>query len=226
MNQNITGQLLDHIKKSTALLLWENSAVKISPDEPFKLASGNFSPIYVNCRQVISDPVFMAMFTAYGRLTCRLGRVMPDVIAGGETAGMPFGAYLAQAMNLPFTYVRKAKKDYGIANLVEGCDVTGKLVLLIEDLVTDGGSKIHFIEAIRAAGGEIEDILVLFDRKQGGRKMLEKVGVKLHAMTDLRISLEIGVETELLTQDQVDSVVAYLENPGEWHKKMGLAYCE
>lgn len=226
MDQNVTGQLLDHIKKTTALLLWENSAVKIYPDQPFKLVSGNFSPIYVNCRQVISDPVFMGLFTAYARLMCRITGLIPDVIAGGETAGIPLGAYLAQSMSLPCAYVRKAKKNHGIANLVEGCDVKNKLVLLVEDLITDGGSKINFIDAIRATGGEIEDILVLFDRKQGGKKTLEKEGVELHAMTDLRTALVIGVDAELLTQDQVDSVVEYLENPKKWHEKMGLEYCD
>jgi len=225
MNQNITGQLLDRIKSTTALLLWETGAVKIDPEHPFKLTSGNYSPIYVNCRQVISDPVFMGLFTSFGRLICRLGRVVPDVIAGGETAGMPFGAYLAQSMNLPFTYVRKAKKDHGLDNLVEGCDIRDKLVLLVEDLVTDGGSKLHFIDAIRAAGGEIEDIIVLFDRKQGGKQILEKLGIELHAMTDLRITLETAVKAEVLTQDQFDAVLEYLEDPKAWHEKMGLSYC-
>ncbi len=226
MADNITGMIQGSLSDAIALLLWESEAVKIEHDQPFKLASGNFSPIYINCRQVISNPAFMNLFTASARLICNRTRVLSDVIAGGETAGIPFGAYLAQSLSLPFVYVRKAAKGHGIANLIEGGEIKDKLVLLVEDLITDAGSKLHFIEAIRGAGGDIEDVLVLFDRLQGGKRALENEGIQLHALTDLKVTLEVAVKNDLLTSEQFHSVTDYIEDPRRWHEIRGLKFCE
>ena len=227
MANKITEQIQGNISNTIALLLWENEAIKVDHEHPFKLASGNFSPIYINCRQVISDPVFMHLFTASARSICSRAKVLSDVIAGGETAGIPFGAYLAQVLSLPFIYVRKAKKGHGIANLIEGgLKVEDKLVLLVEDLITDAGSKLHFINALRKAGAEVEDVLVLFDRKQGGKQTLEKEGIELHALTNLQSALEVAVNNDLLTPEQFQSVTDYLEDPRGWHDAKGLKFCE
>ena len=224
MNQNITGQLLDHLKSTTALLLWENGAIKVNNEQPFKLASGNYSPIYINCRQVISDPVFMRLFTASASIIIDRFNIEVDMIAGGETAGIPFGAYLAQVLSLPFIYVRKAKKGYGIANLVEGGDIDGKQVVLIEDLITDAGSKLHFIEAIRAAGATIKDILVLFDRAQGGKETLHDEGINLYSLTDLPAALDVARKQNLTPVEDLDSVNDYLADPRAWHESRGLEF--
>ncbi|MDP8240434.1 MAG: orotate phosphoribosyltransferase [Candidatus Hatepunaea meridiana] len=224
MNNQITNQLKKNINNTIALLLWENGAIKVNNDQPFKLASGNYSPIYINCRQVISDPVFMHLFTSFAHTILHRSGLKIDMIAGGETAGIPFGSYVAQSMSLPFVYVRKAKKGYGIANLVEGGSVDGKHVLLVEDLITDAGSKLHFIEALRAGGVTVEDVLVLFDRNQGGQEALLIEGINLLAVTNLTISLEVAGEMELITEEDLKSVNDYLMDPQDWHKSQGLKF--
>ena len=161
-SQSAADPVLARLREAAALVLWELGAVKVSSGEPFRLASGNSSPIYVNCRRLISEPGFMELFVAASR---RLTRAMPDVVAGGETAGIPFAAYLASAFSVPMVYVRKKAKGYGLASRVEGYLEAGAEVLLVEDLITDGGSKLGFLDAIAQAGAEISDVLVLFDRQ-------------------------------------------------------------
>ncbi|MCK4826010.1 hypothetical protein KA005_60240, partial [bacterium] len=115
------GNIDKHVSKRTselaALMLWDAEAIMVNLDEPFKLVSGNYSPIYVNCRRVISDPTFMSMFTAIAQLIWKREGIQVNVIAGGETAGIPFAAYLARSLSIPMVYVRKSKKVHGIASL-------------------------------------------------------------------------------------------------------------
>jgi len=219
MNQEITKQIQANISNTFAMLLWENGAVKVNNEEPFKLASGASSPIYINCRQVISHPPFMQLFTAAVNVICARNGLKINAIAGGETAGIPFGAYVAQSMSLPFFYVRKAAKKYGIANLVEGGNVSNKHVMLIEDLITDGGSKLHFIEALRANGATVENVMVLFDRNQGGEDVLGKEGCNLWSITDLNTTLKVADEMKLVPEESLSSVKEYLKDPQGWQAK-------
>lgn len=224
MQQKITDQIQRNISDSIALLLWENGAVKVNNEQPFKLASGNYSPIYINCRQVISDPAFMQLYTASVNMICVRNTIKVEMIAGGETAGIPFGAYVAQSMSLPFVYVRKAAKGHGIANLVEGGDVQARRVMLVEDLITDGGSKLHFIEALRASSAKVEDVMVLFDRNQGGDQALGREGCRLHALTDLETALNAATVMKLVSEESMVSVGEYLDDAKGWHDKRGLEF--
>ncbi|MCB1035775.1 MAG: orotate phosphoribosyltransferase, partial [Acidobacteria bacterium] len=168
MTLDLNGPVLARLREAAALMFWEVEAVRIRLEDPFRLASGNFSPIYINCRRVISEPAFMALFVAAGRTVLERAGVEVEAVAGGETAGIPFAAYLAQGMGRRMLYVRKQAKGYGIASKVEGHVRAGDRVLLVEDLITDGGSKLGFLDALREAGGRVTDGLVLFDRQQGG----------------------------------------------------------
>lgn len=218
--------ILDRLREALALYLWELAAVRVSTGEPFRLASGNHSPIYVNCRRVISEPGFMQLFSAAAALICKRRSVRFDVVAGGETAGIPFAAYLATALSRPMAYVRKRAKGHGIAARVEGHLGAEARVLLVEDLITDGGSKIGFLEAIAAAGGEVRDVLVLFDRQQGGRELLAARGARLHAVADRRVTLAAGAEAGLLTPQAEQTVEEYFRDPATWHASRGLSYRE
>jgi len=186
--------------------------------------SGNHSPIYINCRQVISSPTFMAYFACFARAICEYNAIAPDVIAGGETAGIPFAAYLADALSLPMVYVRKAKKGHGLASFMEGQLPNESKVLLVEDLITDAGSKLHFIDAVRACSGIVKDVLVLFDRGQGGGSVLAKHGIRLHAITDMGTALTVAEESGLLSDTHLESVREYLGNMRAWHEKHGLPF--
>ncbi|MCG8462059.1 MAG: orotate phosphoribosyltransferase, partial [Holophagales bacterium] len=153
----LTGPLLSRLRQAIALLMWERGAIKVSSESPFLLASGNHSPIYVDCRRVISDPSFLRFFSATAVLILERRGAQHDVIAGGETAGIPYGSALAISLGMPLVYVRKKPKSYGTASRVEGSFAAGSRVLLVEDLITDGGSKLGFLEAIEEAEGKVTD---------------------------------------------------------------------
>ena len=223
---SLADRVLTRLREAAALYLWRLDAVRVQPDEPFRLASGNSSPIYVNCRRVISEPGFMQLFCAAATTICERRGLKVDAIAGGETAGIPFAAYLAQAMARPMAYVRKKAKGYGIASRVEGHLTPGARVLLVEDLITDGGSKLGFLDAIAQAGAEISDVLVLFDRQQGGTELLARRGVTLHAVADRATTLAAGTAAGVLSAEAVEVVEAYFRDPAGWHRARGLEFRE
>lgn len=222
MSTSTIDPILHHVRQAIAAYLWRLQAVRVNTAEPFRLASGKPSPIYVNCRRAISEPAFMQLFTVAARLLLEtVGRV-PQAIAGGESAGIPFAAYLAAAWGLPMVYVRKKPKDYGIASRVEGRLEPGVRVVLVEDLITDGGSKLGFLEALAEAGGVVSDAVVLFDREQGGREVLAERGVALHAVTDRTTALAAGEAAGLLTGAERAVVEAYFADPAGWQRERGL----
>ena len=148
----------------TARMLLEIRAVHFRRDEPYKFTSGLASPVYIDCRKLISYPAVRAalMDFACAKLLRDAGFARFDAVAGGETAGIPFAAWIAERMALPMLYVRKKPKGFGRDAQIEGAMAEGARILLVEDLTTDGGSKLRFAEAIRAAGGEVAHTFVVF----------------------------------------------------------------
>ncbi|MEO0655779.1 MAG: orotate phosphoribosyltransferase, partial [Pseudomonadota bacterium] len=139
----------DEIARLTAAMLLEIEAVHFNADDPFILSSGLPSPTYIDCRKLISFPRIRATLMDF--LACTVMREAGfeafDNVAGGETAGIPFAALMAERMALPMTYVRKKPKGYGRNARIEGAMTEGQRVLLVEDLTTDGGSKLSFVDA-------------------------------------------------------------------------------
>lgn len=215
---------VDQLRRQVARSFWDAEAVRVALDEPFELASGNRSPIYVNCRVLISDPDFMRLFTRAARAVLEAAAVTIDAVAGGETAGIPYAAYLARDLDLPMLYVRKKAKGYGMASKVEGRLEPGWRVLLVEDLVTDGGSKLGFVDALRAGSAAVDDALVLFDRQQGGERVLAEHGVRLHSVTDLATTLAVGEAATVLPTEARAEVDRYLADPAAWHAERGFEY--
>jgi orotate phosphoribosyltransferase len=148
----------------TARMLLEIKAVHFNAAEPFTLASGLPSPTYIDCRKLISYPRIRATLMDFLTVTVmrNAGFEAFDNIAGGETAGIPFAALVAERMALPMTYVRKKPKGYGRNARIEGVMTPGQRVLLVEDLTTDGGSKLSFVDAIRETGATCAHTAVIF----------------------------------------------------------------
>ncbi len=144
----------DEIARLTARALLEIKAVHFNAAQPFILASGLLSPTYIDCRKLISYPRIRSTLMDFLSVTVmrNVGFEAFDNIAGGETAGIPFAALVAERMALPMTYVRKKPKGYGRNARIEGVMREGERVLLVEDLTTDGGSKLSFVDAIRETG--------------------------------------------------------------------------
>jgi len=207
--------------KDVAHALVETQSVLIRPEEPFRLASGRLSPVYVDCRRLISFPnVRMAITQAFAQIAReRIGLEDIDVIAGGETAGIPFAAFLAYELELPMIYVRKAPKGHGKGAQIEGVLEEGQRVLLVEDLVTDGGSKLAFQQGIRRAGGSVEHCLCVFEyySDQAGlreaRERLAQHGITLHSLTHWDEVLEELRALGRITSEQLQTVLGFLRAP-------------
>lgn len=154
----------EEMARLTARMLWEIEAVNFMTDAPFKLASGQLSPVYIDCRKLISYPRIRSTLMDFLTVTVmrNAGFEAFDNIAGGETAGIPFAALVAERMALPMTYVRKKPKGYGRNARIEGAMTEGERVLLVEDLTTDGGSKLSFVDAIRDTGATCGHTAVIF----------------------------------------------------------------
>ena len=213
------------IAKQTASMLLEIEAVHLRPDEPFTLTSGAKSPVYIDCRKLISFPRIRSALMDFGCATVMrdAGFEAFDSVAGGETAGIPFAAWFAERLGLPMQYVRKKPKGFGRDARIEGLLNPGDQVLLVEDLATDGGSKVSFIDAIREAEAKIEHCFVIFfyDIFPVARQIMADAGVTLHYLTTWRDVLEVAAEQGRLTKAQITTIEAFLNDPAAWSAKHG-----
>ena len=206
--------------ETTARILLEIEAVLFRPNDPFTLTSGRRSPVYVDCRKIISFPRARAQLMDFA---CQLiqreaGYESVDCIAGGETAGIPFAAWIAERLGLPMVYVRKQPKGFGRNAQIEGSLPEGSRVLLVEDLATDGGSKLNFIDALRNAGSEIAHTFVIFHYGifPEGVAALEDRGVRLHALATWWDALAVAEQGSYLSPDDVAEVRRFLQDPEHW----------
>ena len=208
-----------------ARMLWEIKAVHFRPEEPYKLASGMMSPVYIDCRKLISYPRIRSAVMEFAAATVmsEAGFEQFDCIAGGETAGIPFAAFLAERLSLPMIYVRKAPKGHGRNAQIEGEMKEGARVLVIEDLTTAGGSMFTFIDAIRKAGGIVDHGMALFYygifREAEARFANGKVA--LHHIATWREVLEVARQQALFDQDKLTSVQKFLDDPLAWSAAHG-----
>ena len=157
-------KLDDKIARTTAKFLLEINAIHFNSVSPFTLTSGLKSPVYIDCRKLISYPKARSILINFCSdiVVNKIGLDKVESIVGGETAGIPFASFLASKLELPMHYVRKKPKGFGVNNYIEGNNIKGKRVILVEDLTTDGGSKINFCNSIRKAGAIVEETIVLF----------------------------------------------------------------
>lgn len=206
--------------RTTAHILLETRSVLMRPDEPFTLTSGRKSPVYVDCRRLIAFPRARRrlMEMAAALIEDDVGFEALDLVAGGETAGIPFAAWLADRLMLPMCYVRKQAKGFGRNARIEGDLADGQRAILVEDLATDGGSKLSFVEALREAGAECADTFVIFhyDIFPAGVEKLREAGVRLHALATWWDVIAAAEEEESLDPDGLKAVRAFLEDPEGW----------
>ncbi|CAA6604674.1 MAG: orotate phosphoribosyltransferase [Alphaproteobacteria bacterium] len=210
---------------TVARILLEIKAINFRPEDPYKLTSGWASPVYIDCRKVISYPLARRKITelAAAAVEREVGFAGLEAVAGGETAGIPYAAWLADKLNLPMLYVRKKPKGFGRNAQIEGTFEEGDRVLLVEDLASDGASKVTFCKAIREAGGKIDHSLVVFFYGvfPGALKNLEEMGLNLHYLANWWDVLEVAEHAQSFDKKTLDQVRAFLYDPVGWSTAHG-----
>jgi orotate phosphoribosyltransferase len=190
-----------------ALKLHEIGAVQFGK---FELASGKITNVYLDLRILVSFPVVLAEVAAvYHHFVDRLGLKF-DLLTAPPMAGLPIGTALSLEMKIPLIYPRKTIKNYGMGKGIEGAWSLGQNVLVIDDVITSGGSIIETISTVKAAGLQVSDAVVFIDREQGGKEILAEEGYKLHAVMTLRYLLSILQENDRISQKQYTKAIRSL----------------
>jgi len=208
-----------------AKILLDIQAVNFRPEEPYTLTSGWASPVYIDCRKIISYPAERKrlMEMAVALLADRAGLETTDAVAGGETAGIPFAAWIAEAAAKPMLYVRKQPKGFGRNAQIEGDPHEGSRVILVEDLATDGASKVNFVNALRDAGMTVDHAFVIFFYGvfPGAEAALKDMGITMHHLATWWDVLKAAEETQAFAPKAIEGVREFLNDPQGWSHAHG-----
>jgi len=205
-----------------AKILIDVGSIKFSFDKPFTLTSGEKSPVYVDCRKLISFVEERNKILSFANKYLQQNNIKFDLLAGGETAGIPYSAFLAEILQKPMIYIRKKPKGFGNDQQIEGNFNKGQKALLIEDLATDGGSKINFIKALRKSDLKVSDILVIFYYNifDINKTTLGSMDIKIHSLCTWKNIFNVISENKLFTLDEIDKLKYFLSNPEIWRKNI------
>ena len=211
--------LKEKFAQEAAEILIDIGAVSISVEKPFTLTSGKKSPVYVDCRKIISFPKERKKLMQMA-LQILQNRTSFDVIAGGETAGIPFAAWISELTSLPMIYIRKKSKGFGKNKRIEGDFKPNSNILLVEDLATDGGSKMSFVNSIRDAGGQCNTCFVIFHYNIF-KKEIDKLKAQNVSIIELATWKNIidVLYNRKIPESRIKSIESFLEKPNEWKPK-------
>lgn len=197
--------------------LLKASAIKLQPSLPFTWASGWQSPIYTDNRRTLSYP---AIRTFIKTELCRVileNYETPDVIAGVATGAIAQGAMVADALGLPYIYVRSTPKDHGLENLIEGQLTHGQKVMVIEDLISTGQSSLKAAEAIRMAGGEVIGMVAMFTYGFPiAEQRFNEAGIKLTTLSNYDALLDVALDTDFIGEDDIETLKLWRKDPASW----------
>ena len=185
---------IQNSRQKIADILLKIGSVNINFKNQFTLTSGKKSPVYVDCRKLISFPKERDLIISEMAKQIRKKYKKSVLVAGGETAGIPYSSFLCQKLKLPMIYIRKKPKGFGKGKLIEGDFKSKSSSILIEDMATDGGSKIHFIKSMRKSKLSVKDIFVIFfyDIYPSAEKNIKKMNVNLNYLTSWNEILEVS----------------------------------
>ncbi|WP_207458003.1 orotate phosphoribosyltransferase [Azospirillum sp. SYSU D00513] len=213
------------IAETAAKILLEIKALHFNAETPFIFTSGWASPVYTDCRRIVSFPRARKalMDFAVATIEREIGYESVDAVAGGETAGIPFAAWIAERLELPMQYVRKKPKGFGRNAQIEGVLTEGQRVLLVEDLATDGKSKENFITALRTAGAQVTDTFVIFHYGifPQSRESMAAIGVRLHELCTWWDVLKVARDNQYFDANTLAEVEKFLHNPVDWSAAHG-----
>ena len=213
---------MDNIRTHIPRHLLSIGAVFLRPDEPFVWASGIKSPIYCDNRLILTAPEARNEVEQAIADTVRREYPEAQVLMGTATAGIAHAAIAAHLLGLPMGYVRSGSKDHGRKNQIEGKLTPGERVVVIEDLISTGGSVLDTVAALRAAGAEVLGVISIFTYGMAkGRQRLAEAGVKCVSLTDLDTIAQVGVQQGYITQGDVSRLLAFRDDPSDenWIRK-------
>ena len=213
---------MDNIRTHIARHLLSIGAVFLRPDEPFVWASGIKSPIYCDNRLILTAPEARNEVEQTIADTVRREYPEAQVLMGTATAGIAHAAIAAHLLGLPMGYVRSGSKDHGRKNQIEGKLTPGEKVVVIEDLISTGGSVLDTVAALRAAGAEVLGVISIFTYGMAkGRQRLAEAGVKCVSLTDLDTIAQVGAQQGYITQGDVARLLAFRDDPSDenWIRK-------
>tara|TARA_Y100000590_G_scaffold423676_1_gene529814 strand:+ start:1185 stop:1835 length:651 start_codon:yes stop_codon:yes gene_type:complete len=205
-------------KDKIAKLLIDIESIKFEFKNPFTLTSGYKSPVYVDCRKIISYTKERNLIINYIEKYIKNSSINFDIIAGGETAGIPYAAFLADRLQKPMIYVRKKPKGFGKNQQIEGNFINNQKAILIEDLATDGGSKVIFVEAMRKLNIKVSDILVIFYYNifDISKTPLSNLNIKIHYLCSWKNIINILDQNKILQEKEIEELKIFLNDPAKW----------
>ena len=208
------------MSKKIAEKLIKIGSVQFSFEKHFTLTSGLKSPVYVDCRKIISFVEERDFIINEAINYFKKNNLQFDLIAGGETAGIPYAAIISEKIKKPMLYIRKQPKGFGKNQQIEGDFKENEKTILIEDLATDGGSKVIFVEAIRKAKLKVKDIFVIFyyDIFNFKDSVLSKLEVNIHSLCTWKDIIAVIEEKNLYNQNDINNLKKFLSNPDDWRK--------
>lgn len=210
--------MTDYASKVASALL-EIEAIKLRPAQPFKWASGWNSPIYCDNRLSLSFPPVRDLIKEGLLSLIREHFKNAEAVAGVATAGVPQGAILADASHLPFVYVRPKPKDHGMENLIEGKVVTGQKVVVVEDLISTGGSSLKAVQALRESGFEVLGMVAIFTYGfQVAVDNFSNAGVTLHTLSNYDALVNEAIAKGMIRKEELASLTDWRKDPAAWKK--------
>jgi orotate phosphoribosyltransferase len=205
------------MEREVAEILLRKDAVTLRPDKPFKYASGILSPIYCDNRILMSYVKERTKLVNFFLELIRNNNLDIDVVAGTESAGIPWASWIAARLNKPMIFVRKKQKDHGKENRVEGYMLPGRNVVVIEDLVSTGGSSLAAVEAVRHAKGYVLACLSIFTYElSAAKKSFRAKKCKLLSLTNLTTLVKVAVEKGYINDDEKKMVLEWRKAPEKW----------
>lgn len=207
---------MSNIAATIAQKLLEVKAIQLSPSKPFTWASGILSPIYCDNRISLSYPDIRSFIkNSLAEKATQFGDF--DVVAGVATAGIPHGALLADVLQKPFIYVRSKPKGHGMQNLIEGEIPNGKKVLVIEDLISTGGSSVKAVNALKETGAEVVGTLAIFTYGfEKAKTVFEEANCPFDTLSNYDVLLEEAVRMNYISSEMLNTLQAWKNDPSEW----------
>ncbi len=210
--------LENNYQDKVAKILIDIESVKFSFNNPFVLTSGHKSPVYVDCRKIISYKNERNTILNYAVQYFKEKKLNFEILAGGETAGIPYAAFLAERLQKKMIYIRKKPKNFGKNQQIEGNIVEGQKAILIEDLATDGRSKAVFVEAMRKSRLIVSDIFVIFyyDIFDITKTPLASLNIKIHSLCSWKNIINVLIKEEIISKINIDHLKKFLKDPEQW----------